>query len=53
MGQQPHEVIAALATAGYATRCIHVVADLGVADLIGEEAVPAAELATSCRVDAV
>jgi hypothetical protein len=52
MGQQPHEIVATLATAGYAARCIHVVADLGVADIIGEEAVPAAELATSCGVDA-
>lgn len=52
MGQQPHEIVATLATAGYAARCTHVVADLGIADLIGDQAVPTVELAASCAVDA-
>lgn len=52
MGDQQHETIRTVAMAGYAARCIHVVADLGVADVIGDEAVPTAELAASCAVDA-
>ena len=48
---QPHETIWALATAGYAARCLHVVAELGVADRIGDEPVPVQELAGSCGVD--
>lgn len=43
-----HEALWALATAGAAARCLHVVAELGVADHIGGAAVPVAELAQAC-----
>ncbi len=52
MTQQPHELVWTLATAGLAARCVHVVADLGVADWIDDSRVPAAELASACGVDA-
>ena len=42
---QPHETVWALATAGFAARCLHVVADLGVADHIDDHAVPVGDLA--------
>jgi hypothetical protein len=48
---QPHEVLFALSTAGFAARCVQVVAELGVADRIGEDPVPVTELARSCGVD--
>ena len=48
---QPHEVIWALSTAGFAARCLHVVSELGVADRIGDEPVPVKELAGACGVD--
>jgi hypothetical protein len=50
--RQPHEVVWALATAGVASRCIHLVAELGVADHIGDQFVPVSELASSCDADA-
>jgi len=52
MTQQPHELVWTLTTAGFASRCVHVVADLGVADRIGDSPVPAVELASACGVDA-
>ena len=48
---QPHERIWALAAAGFAARCLHVVAELGVADHVGDEPVPVQQLAGSCGVD--
>jgi hypothetical protein len=48
---QPHEIIWALSTAGFAARCLHVVSELGVADRIGDEPVPVQELAGACGVD--
>ena len=48
---QPHEIVWALSTAGFAARCLHVVSELGVADRIGDEPVPVKELAASCGVD--
>ena len=47
---QPHEAIWGLATAGFAARCLHVVADLGVADHIDDHAVPVGDLAARCGV---
>lgn len=52
MSQQPHEMVWALATGGFAARCVHVVADLGVADRIDDSYVSANELASACEVDA-
>lgn len=54
MSQQqppPNAVIWALSTAGFAARCLHVVADLGVADRIGDQPVTISELASSCAAD--
>src|SRR4051794_23664983 len=45
---QPHEAVWALATAAFAARCLHVVADLGVADHIDDHAVPVSDLAARC-----
>jgi C-methyltransferase len=47
---QPHEAIWALATAGFSARCLHVVADRGVADHIDDHAVPVGDLAVRCGV---
>lgn len=41
-----------LAAGAFATRCLHVVADLGVADHIGDDPVPTARLSASCGADA-
>lgn len=49
--QPPPDVVWALATAGFAARCLHVVADLGVADRVGDQPVMVSELASSCGVD--
>ncbi len=51
MTQQPHELVWTLTTAGFAARCVHVVAALGVADRIDDSRVPASELASACGVD--
>ncbi len=44
---EPHELIFSITDAGVAARCLHVVADLGVADHIDDRPVPATELAQS------
>jgi hypothetical protein len=49
---QPHEVIWNLTTAFVSSRCLHVVAELGVADQIAYEPLAAAALAAKCDVDA-
>jgi hypothetical protein len=36
MAEQPHETVWRLSTAGVAARCLHLVADLGVADRIAD-----------------
>lgn len=46
--QQPHELVWSITNAVVASRALHVVADLGVADHIGGEPVSAAELAERC-----
>lgn len=51
MGQQPHEKIWNLATATVASRTLHVIAELGVADHIDESPVLAKELAAGCGAD--
>jgi hypothetical protein len=51
-GQRPHEVIWTLTNAEVASRCLHVVAELGVADAVGDEPVTAVELASACGADA-
>ncbi len=48
----PRQVLAELAHGHIAARCLHVVAELGVADALGDRAVPVAELAARCSVDA-
>ena len=50
--QEPHELVWALTTAGVASRCLHVVAELGVADEVDEDAVSAEVLAARCGADA-
>ena len=52
MTEQLHEIIWRLSTAGFAARCIQIVADLGVADRIGDSPVPVTDLAASCKVNA-
>jgi C-methyltransferase len=52
MSRQPHEIVWALSNAEFAARCLHVVADLGVADLIEDEPVSVDVLAEACEVDA-
>jgi len=50
--EQPSpDIVWALSTAGFAARCLHVVADLGVADRIGDQPVLISELAVSCGAD--
>lgn len=50
--QQPHEVIWTLTNAGVVSRCLHVVAELGVADDLRDGTVSAPELASRCGADA-
>lgn len=51
MTQQPHEIIWSLTNAIVASRSLHVVAEMGVADQIGDEPVSVKELATACSTD--
>lgn len=51
MERQPHETIWGLATATVASRTLHVVAELGVADQIESEPVLVKELAARCNAD--
>lgn len=52
MATQPHETLWALTTAVVASRSLHVIAELGVADHVADEPVPAGELAARCDADA-
>jgi hypothetical protein len=47
----PHELIWTLTNAYVPAACLHLVADLGVADHIDEEAVPVGELAAALEAD--
>ncbi len=49
---QPHDTIWNLTNAVVPSTCLHVVAELGVADHIGEVPVDASDLAAQCGVDA-
>ncbi len=49
--RQPHEIVWSLATATVASRTLHVIADLGIADRIEDTPVPVEELAAACDVD--
>jgi hypothetical protein len=49
---QPHEIIWNLTNAEIASRCLHIVAELGVADAVGDTSVTAAALASTCGVNA-
>ncbi len=48
---QPHEIVWTLTSAVVASRSLHVIADLGVADQIDREPVGVEELAAACDVD--
>ena len=48
---QPHEVIWNLTTAYVSSTCLHAVAELGVADQLGDEPMTAAALAARCKAD--
>ena len=48
----PHEVVWALAQAIVPSRALQVVAELGIADHLGDEPTSTGELAASCAVDA-
>ncbi|MGI8929119.1 MAG: methyltransferase [Candidatus Limnocylindrales bacterium] len=52
MEPQPHETIWGLATAVVASRALHLVAELGVADRVGDDPVPVPKLAADLGVDA-
>jgi C-methyltransferase len=51
MTQQPHEIIWSLTNAIVASRSLHVVAEIGVADPISDEPVSIKELASACNAD--
>jgi hypothetical protein len=50
--QPPAEAILLLSTAYWASRCLHVIADFGVADALGDEPQPAAALAAKTGTNA-
>ena len=52
MGNSPAETLRDLANAHAGARCLHVVAELGIADALGAEPLTAAELAAGCGADA-
>jgi C-methyltransferase len=49
--QQPHEIVWTLVNICVAARCIHLIAELGVADHIEDQPVSVDELASSCAVN--
>jgi C-methyltransferase len=51
MTQQPHETIWSLTNAVVASSALHTVAEIGVADHIGDEPVSVKQLAAECAVD--
>ncbi len=50
-GTQPHEIIWTLTNQVVVSRCVHVVAELGVADHIEDEVVSVKHLASACAAD--
>lgn len=51
MRQQPHETIWNLATATVASRTLHVIAEIGVADHVGDKSTSIKDIAAACGVD--
>lgn len=51
-GVPPHQLIWTLTNAYVPARCLHLIAELGVADQIGEQPVPVADVATRLGLDA-
>ncbi len=51
MSQKPHEVIWTLTNAVVASASLYAVAELGVADLVGDETVSPKQLAAACGAD--
>jgi C-methyltransferase len=49
--RQPHEIVWTLTSAVVPSKCLHLVAELGVADEIGDEPVSVADLAARCGAD--
>ena len=49
---RPHEIVWKLTNGVVLSRCLHAVAELGVADDVGDEAVSAEELAARCGAHA-
>ena len=49
--RQPHEIVWTLTNAVVPSKCLHLVAELGVADEVGDEPVSVAELASRCGAD--
>lgn len=52
MSQKPHELIWTLTNAAIPSASLHAIAELGVADQIGDESVPVKQLAAACGADA-
>lgn len=52
MTKTPAKLVAELSNAHVLARCLHVLAELGIADALGEQAATAAELAASTGVNA-
>lgn len=52
VAREPHETVWELSTAAVAARCLHVVAELGVADHVAGVPVPVGTLAAACDADA-
>ena len=52
MNQQPHEIVWTITNAAVVSRCLHVVADVGVADHLGDEPVGVEDLASRCGANA-
>jgi C-methyltransferase len=51
LSKLPHEIVWELTTAVVPSRCLQVVAELGVADQIGDEPASVKELAAACAAD--
>lgn len=51
MAHQPHEIVWMLTNAVVASRALHTVAELGVADHVGDEPAGIEELASACAAD--
>ena len=49
---QPQKIIMEIASAYWASRCMHIVAELGIADLLADKPQTAAALASACGVNA-